>query len=59
MTIVNPPAVGCTFVMFRGAFTGRIVTCGVCAWCRDPKNFEVLVHTATCSLEHPHRGQCA
>lgn len=26
---------GCKSVMFRGAFTGRVVTCGVCDWCRD------------------------
>lgn len=27
--------VGCTFVMFRGAVTGRVITCGVCDWCRE------------------------
>lgn len=25
---------GCTFIMFRGAITGRVITCGVCDWCR-------------------------
>jgi hypothetical protein len=30
--------VGCEFVIFRGAFTGHVIACGTCRWCRDPAN---------------------
>lgn len=31
----EPEPIGCTFIIFRGAITGRVITCGACAWCKE------------------------